>query len=607
MEPVMTQNKVTRTCKELSFVSHDGKVIFFRHWPAIQSSSGERAENRDTEETKAIVLFHRGHEHSGRMAHLVEELNLPDYDFFAWDARGHGRTAGERGYSPSFTANVLDVDFFIRHINDAFGIRTQDIAVIGQSVGALLVATWVHDFAPQIRSITLASPAFNIKLYVPFARFFLRLLYKFKGLFYVNSYVKAKWLTHDVERIASYEIDPLIARPIAVNVLLDVYDTADRIVADAQAIHTPTQLFISGADWVVHQKPQEQFFDRLSSTVKEKTILDGFYHDTLGEANRAEAIQSIATFIEARFAAPYQPPILTNAHREGYTYQESQALAEPLGLFSVKNIQFGFTKMMMHLLGKRISAGIKLGVDTGFDSGSTLDYVYRNKPTGAGSFGRMVDQNYLDAVGWKGIRVRKQHIETLIEQAVTQLHENGKSIRIMDIAAGHGRYVLDGIKKAPIKAQSILLRDYSDLNVSQGQQLIKDFGLADVAQFIQADAFDKASLASTTPKPTLVIVSGLYELFSDNEQLNQSLAGIAECIEEGGYIIYTGQPWHPQLELIARTLTSHREGQAWVMRRRTQLELDQLVEQVGFEKCAQRIDQFGIFTVSIAQRVVSEK
>jgi hypothetical protein len=32
------------------------------------------------------------------------------------------------------------------------------------------------------------------------------------------------------------------------------------------------------------------------------------------------------------------------------------------------------------------------------------------------------------------------------------------------------------------------------------------------------------------------------------------------AIEPGGYLVYTGQPWHPQLEMIARALTSHRGG-----------------------------------------------
>ena len=32
------------------------------------------------------------------------------------------------------------------------------------------------------------------------------------------------------------------------------------VVADAQAITLPTQLLISGADWVVHHGPQHAFF-----------------------------------------------------------------------------------------------------------------------------------------------------------------------------------------------------------------------------------------------------------------------------------------------------------------------------------------------------------
>ena len=38
------------------------------------------------------------------------------------------------------------------------------------------------------------------------------------------------------------------------------------------------------------------------------------------------------------------------------------------------------------------------------------------------------------------------------------------------------------------------------------------------------------------------------------------------------------------------------------MRRRSQAEMDQLVERAGFRKLTQRIDEWGIFTVSLAQR-----
>jgi hypothetical protein len=162
--------------------------------------------------------------------------------------------------------------------------------------------------------------------------------------------------------------------------------------------------------------------------------------------------------------------------------------------------------------------------------------------------------------------------------------------------------VLEALEGAPCQPDAILLRDFSDINVRDGRALIASKGLGNIAHFEKGDAFDPASVASVRPQPTIGIVSGLYELFPDNGMVVRSLAGLAEAIEPGGYLIYTCQPWHPQLELIARALTSHRGGQAWVMRRRSQAEMDQLVDHAGFEKLTQRIDEWGIFTVALARR-----
>jgi alpha-beta hydrolase superfamily lysophospholipase len=578
-----------RPASEHHFETHDGVSLFYRHWPAAGSPRG------------AVVMFHRGHEHSGRIAHLADELNLPDFDFFAWDARGHGHSPGARGYSPSFGTSVRDVQTFVEHIRDTYGIALSDMAVLAQSVGAVLVSTWAHDYAPQVRCLVLASPAFKVKLYVPLARPGLALMEKLRGNFFVNSYVKAKFLTHDPARQASYDSDPLIARAISVNILLGLYEAAERVVTDAQAITLPTQLLISGADWVVHHKPQHQFFERLGATVKEKHVLDGFYHDTLGEKDRQLATDKARDFILRQFASPPGRVNLLDADRHGATKDESDALARQLPALSPRGLYWAAYRASMKLGGK-LSAGVALGHRTGFDSGSTLDYVYRNTPTGRGPVGRAIDRNYLDAIGWRGIRQRKRHLEELLRLALARLHTEGQPLRVLDIAAGHGRYVLEALTEAPRRPESILLRDFSDINVRDGGALIREKGLEAIARFEKGDAFDRTSVAGVSPSPTIGIVSGLYELFPDNSMVRRSLAGMADAIAPGGFLLYTGQPWHPQLELIARALTSHRGGEAWVMRRRSQAEMDQLVDDAGFEKLEQRIDEWGIFTVSLARR-----
>jgi alpha-beta hydrolase superfamily lysophospholipase len=578
-----------RQAEERNFATHDGVELFYRRWPAAAKPRG------------AILLFHRGHEHGGRMAHLVDELNLPDFAFYASDARGHGRSPGERGFSPSVAASVRDVQSFLDHIAAQDGIAVEDMAIIAQSVGAVVVAAFAHDYAPKIRAMVLASPAFSVKLYVPFARPALKLRHRLYGNFFVNSYVKPRLLTHDRERIASYRADPLITRAISANILLGLYDVADRVVADARAIIIPTQLLISGSDFVVRHSPQHRFFVNLGTPVKERHVLPGFFHDTLGERGRAAAVEKARNFILAQFDAPAPRPSLVDADKASFTRDEADTLASPLPALSPRDLYWTATRLGLKL-GGLISKGVALGHRTGFDSGSTLDYVYRNTPDGLGALGRAVDKAYLQSIGWRGIRRRKLNVEELIRLAMAKLRDKGAPVRVMDIAAGHGRYVLEALTEGVPKPDMILLRDYSDLNVESGTKLIAEKGLADIASFRKCDAFDGADLASVTPKPTLGIVCGLYELFPDNAMIRASLGGLAAAIAEGGYLLYTNQPWHPQLEMIARALTSHRGRQAWVMRRRTQAETDELVSACGFRKLEQRIDEWGIFTVSLAVR-----
>ena len=129
-DPKTATTLTVRPLTEGQFRTHDGVDLFYRHWPATR-----------TPRRGAVLLFHRGHEHGARMAHLVDELDLPDFDFFAWDARGHGRSPGRRGHSPGFATSVRDVQTFVDHIAARHGVPVEDLHVVAQSVGAVLIAT----------------------------------------------------------------------------------------------------------------------------------------------------------------------------------------------------------------------------------------------------------------------------------------------------------------------------------------------------------------------------------------------------------------------------------------------------------------------------------
>ncbi|HUY87333.1 MAG TPA: bifunctional alpha/beta hydrolase/class I SAM-dependent methyltransferase [Pirellulales bacterium] len=448
----------SRESVERRFKASDGASIFYRAWlPAGPARA-------------ALLLFHRGHEHSARWQETVDELELDDVAVFAWDARGHGQSPGERGSAENLARVVQDVDEFVGHVSQQYGFARQDMIVLGHSVGGVLAAAWVHDYAPPIRALILAAPAFRVKLYVPLAIPLLRLRQKLFGPGYVKSYVKAKMLTHDPEQARLYRQDSAIFPQIAVKILLDLYDASTRLLADAGAIHAPTLLLAAGNDWVVRQSAQRTFFERLSSQCKRFEVLPGMHHAVFHELDRRLVVEKVRSFVREWIDRPPEPWSLVEADRYGFTRNEYDRLLAP-GPLKFKLVRFG-----MKTLG-RLSAGIRLGWEAGFDSGRTLDYVYQNEPAGTTPLGRWFDRRYLNSIGWAGIRQRGANLQRLLEDAIGELHAAGRPVRLLDIASGPGRYLLETLKRMADVPCSALLRDYKEENVVAARRLARRLGL----------------------------------------------------------------------------------------------------------------------------------
>jgi alpha-beta hydrolase superfamily lysophospholipase/SAM-dependent methyltransferase len=569
----------TPRTSEHHFRSWDGIELFYRHWiPA--STSG-----------RAVILFHGGHEHSGRFDDVVNRLNLHDFSVFAWDARGHGQSPGPRGYADHFQDFVRDADHFLRHISATYGIAFEDMVLLGHSVGSVIISTWLHDYARPVRGAVLGSPAFHVKLYAPLALPALRALQRIRPEAFVNSYVKPGFLTHDEAEAKARRHDELISPKIAVRVLISLFDTANRVIENAAAITTPILILSAGSDWVVKRRAHEKFFRRLGSTRKALQLYPGFFHEVFHEHDRQLAITQTRAFIISLFG-------------DGAPESSGQASAEaadarlpPPSLF--RKAGYRITRVAMQTLG-RMSTGIRLGWQVGFDAGRMLDYVYANRANGWSPLGRLMDRAYLNSIGWRRIRQRREHLRALLKDVISTLKQKRNSIHILDVASGPGRLVLDALATANDPDISAICRDYSAAELQAGRELAERQRIQNLS-FEQRDAFDPDSYKALQPRPDVVIVSGLYELFSDNDRVRRSLRAINDALNDDGYLIFTNQPHHPQLEFIAETLVN-RDGRPWVMRPRPQSEMHGLLHEAGFEAQEMLMDVDGIFVAGLAEK-----
>ena len=481
----------------------------------------------------AVALVYSGGIQHAEPAALVVSLDLPDLDFIAFDA-GDSRSG--------VAAPARTIQAFVDRIGSAHGVPVADLFLIAQGDGAFALSLWAHDHGARVRGLTLVAPTFETRSQVPFARAVAQTMRRWHGPF-------------SDEREAAVE----------------------RTVSHASAIGCPVQLLVAGADRVAHPELQRRFFEGLGNPAKNRLDLPGAPHDVFGAADSATAVLAVRTFVLQQFDAPPQPAVAPAIAKPGAVATEPpEPWKRPPPSFATR-------------WRGRLSDGIRLGLDTGFESGSALDYIYRAEPQGRGTIGRRIDARYLNTVEADALRERVRHVQGFVLESMERLAERRRDVRLIDIAAGPGRYLLDAVRSSPVKAGAVLLRDIDEAEVRAGQGWISRYEMQDVARFEKADAFDRLSLASIFPRPTIAIASGLYERFEDDALVRRSLAGVGDAVQDGGYLIYTCAPWHPQPEPVGRS-------------RRGQAALDRLVEEAGFRKIVQHGDVWGLRTVSLAVR-----
>jgi len=272
---------------------------------------------------------------------------------------------------------------------------------------------------------------------------------------------------------------------------------------------------------------------------------------------------------------------------------------------AANTLKWGPVRLAVRTAG-RASDGIDFGFRRGFDSGEMLDYVYRNRASGRFLIGRVFDRVYLNSIGWRGIRARKELLKRILRAEIAARREAGGDVSIADVAAGPGRYLRElcqelGLDRPGSGGVVVLCRDLDESGLRRGRAAADEAGLAGVVRYESGDACDPASLATIAPQPDIVVVSGLYELLVDARPIRQSMAGIHSVLGPGGKLIFTTQVTHPQLELIENLLVN-RNGEPWVMICRSVDEVEAMAADAGFAVDRTELEPNGLFGVTVCEK-----
>ena len=129
---------------EWNWKSSDGIEMYSRGWlPAGKPKA-------------AIVLVHGHGEHVGRYEHVGAALTGGGYALLGFDLRGHGRSGGPRGHTPSYEAYMDDIAAFLAQAGERHPGLPRFL--YGHSLGGNLVLNYVLRRRPDLTGVIVTGP-----------------------------------------------------------------------------------------------------------------------------------------------------------------------------------------------------------------------------------------------------------------------------------------------------------------------------------------------------------------------------------------------------------------------------------------------------------------
>jgi len=270
---------------EWTWKSFDGLDMYGRSW---EPEGGPKA---------LIVLVHGLGEHCARYDHVGARLAEKGYALLGFDLRGHGKSGGQRGHTPSFEAFMKDIDSMFTQASARYPGIPQFI--YGHSLGGILVLNYVLRRKPALAGAIVTSPGLRTalegqKMKVMLAQVLGSLLPS-GGL---ASGLDANMISHDLEVVNRYKQDPLVHDKISFGMAKYLMDAIQWAFEHAGEFSIPLLLMHGTADQIAFDRGSREFASKVKSDFVTLKLWDGYYHETHNEPGREQMLAFLLDWLE---------------------------------------------------------------------------------------------------------------------------------------------------------------------------------------------------------------------------------------------------------------------------------------------------------------------
>ena len=245
-----------------------------------------------------ICIVHGFGEHSGRYAHVADFFNKNGYAVLAMDNRGHGKSGGKRGHTPSFDTYLDDIDMFLNYAKTKN--ESVPLFLYGHSMGGNLILNYGIQRQPKIlRGLIATSPwirlAFEPK---PILITMGKLMRSIFPTFTQDSGLDVNGISRDKAVVDAYINDPLVHSKITASAGMGMTDSAAFLNTYKGQMSIPTLIVHGTNDKLISQAASEEFANRVTNIDYKKWV--GLYHETHNEPEKMDVLQDILQWVNAK-------------------------------------------------------------------------------------------------------------------------------------------------------------------------------------------------------------------------------------------------------------------------------------------------------------------
>ncbi len=272
--------------QEFDLQTRDGIRLYAQEWSPESHPAG------------VVCLVHGLGEHSGRYTHLADFLNRNGYTLIAFDLRGHGKSPGIRGHTPSFEAYMQDIDGILEEARKRH--PQLPLFLYGHSLGGMLVLNYALRRKPQLSGVIATGPGLRTALEEqPLKIAFAKIMGSVFPALCLPSGLDVDLLSRDPEVVRRYKSDPFVHEMASLGFARHSLKAIDWVFAHAAEFNLPLLIMHGAADQIAYCKGSQEFASRVLAPHTLK-IWNGLYHEIHNEPEQGEVFKELLGWLETQ-------------------------------------------------------------------------------------------------------------------------------------------------------------------------------------------------------------------------------------------------------------------------------------------------------------------